>query len=278
MRVVQVHDQRTQRQPLLAAGDRNFQKNGRRATALVMAASLFILKLGLAVGGAFVVWMLGAYGFEANQEQSAATLQGIRLLMSVFPSIFGVVAVVLMSFYPLSEKVPGQVEQELAARRGAGSEAMTRNLTLTALLLAGSLAPMPALAEEPGLKDAAPPGMLIGVALGRTQTTGQDPHVEALVPRNFDSLTPENEVKWERVHPHRRRSARCRWRPGPRSPASPRRRSPCGPRAPSPGCSSWPSPGIRDGRPASTMSRPDASRPTRGCERCLYPRGHTRSS
>ena len=92
--------------------------NGRRATALVMAAALFMLKLGLAMGGAFVVWMLGAYGFEANQEQSAATLHGIRLLMSVFPSLFGVVAAVLMSFYPLSERVMGQVERELAARRG----------------------------------------------------------------------------------------------------------------------------------------------------------------
>jgi GPH family glycoside/pentoside/hexuronide:cation symporter len=93
-------------------------KNGRRATALVMAASLFMLKLGLAMGGAFVVWMLGVYGFQANQEQSAATLHGIRMLMSVYPSLFGVVAVALMSFYPLSEKVMGQVEQELAARRG----------------------------------------------------------------------------------------------------------------------------------------------------------------
>jgi GPH family glycoside/pentoside/hexuronide:cation symporter len=92
-------------------------KNGRRATALVMAASLFMLKLGLAMGGAFVVWMLGVYGFQPNQEQSATTLQGIRLLMSVLPSLFGVVGVVLMSFYPLSEKIMGQVERELAARR-----------------------------------------------------------------------------------------------------------------------------------------------------------------
>jgi GPH family glycoside/pentoside/hexuronide:cation symporter len=92
-------------------------KNGRRATALVMAASLFMLKLGLAMGGAFVVWMLDGYGFVANQEQSAATLQGIRVLMSVFPSLFGVVAVGLMCFYPLNEKVMGEVERDLAARR-----------------------------------------------------------------------------------------------------------------------------------------------------------------
>jgi len=93
-------------------------KNGRRATALVMAASLFMLKLGLAVGGAFVVWMLSVYGFQPNQEQSAATLQGIRMLMSVFPSLFGVVGVVLMLFYPLSEKVMDEVERDLTARRG----------------------------------------------------------------------------------------------------------------------------------------------------------------
>lgn len=93
-------------------------KTGRRATALVMAASLFMLKLGLAIGGAFVVWMLGVYGFQANQEQSAATLSGIRLLISVFPSLFGVVGVVLMCFYPLDEKVMDEVERELRARRG----------------------------------------------------------------------------------------------------------------------------------------------------------------
>ncbi len=78
----------------------------------------------------------------------------------------------------------------------------TRTITvLMGLVLGSSLAGTPVAAAEPGLKDAAPPGMLVGVALGRDQTTGQDPHVEALVPRQFDSLTLENELKWERVHP-----------------------------------------------------------------------------
>jgi len=74
-------------------------------------------------------------------------------------------------------------------------------MVLMALVLGGSLAGMPAVAEGPGLRDAAPPGMLIGVALGRSQTEGDDPHVEALVPRHFNSVTAENELKWERVHP-----------------------------------------------------------------------------
>ena len=74
---------------------------------------------------------------------------------------------------------------------------LTTTLVLTLAVLDG----MPVVAEGPGLKDAAPPGMLIGVALGRNQTTGQDPHVADLVPRHFNSLTAENELKWERVHP-----------------------------------------------------------------------------
>jgi endo-1,4-beta-xylanase len=74
-------------------------------------------------------------------------------------------------------------------------------MVLMALVLGAGLAGTAVLADEPGLKGAAPPGMLIGVALGRDQTTGQDPHVQDLVPRHFNSLTTENELKWERVHP-----------------------------------------------------------------------------
>jgi endo-1,4-beta-xylanase len=58
-----------------------------------------------------------------------------------------------------------------------------------------------AAAEGPGLKDAAPPGLLIGVALSRSQTDGQDPRANLLVPRHFNSVTAENLLKWERVHP-----------------------------------------------------------------------------
>ena len=38
--------------------------------------------------------------------------------MSVFPALFGAVGVGLMVFYPLSDKVMGQVEEELRTRRG----------------------------------------------------------------------------------------------------------------------------------------------------------------
>jgi GPH family glycoside/pentoside/hexuronide:cation symporter len=93
-------------------------KNHRRATGLVMAASLFSLKLGLAAGGWFVAWMLEYYGFVANQEQTSDTLSGIRLLMSFFPAVVGILGTLLMIFYPLTNKAMVQIEHDLKARRG----------------------------------------------------------------------------------------------------------------------------------------------------------------
>jgi glycoside/pentoside/hexuronide:cation symporter, GPH family len=99
------------------AADYSEWKNTRRATGLVMAASLFMLKLGLTLGGALVGWMLGYYGFVANQPQSADTIHGIIALMSVVPAVFGAVAVVLMFFYPLTNTMMENIEADLTARR-----------------------------------------------------------------------------------------------------------------------------------------------------------------
>jgi GPH family glycoside/pentoside/hexuronide:cation symporter len=92
-------------------------KTGRRATALIMAASLFALKLGIALAGSFQALVLDYFGFVANVAQSATALNGIRMLMSIFPAIAGIIAVVLMVFYPLNNKMMIQIEQDLTARR-----------------------------------------------------------------------------------------------------------------------------------------------------------------
>jgi endo-1,4-beta-xylanase len=51
------------------------------------------------------------------------------------------------------------------------------------------------------LKELAPPGLLIGVALNRDQIDGKDEQALAIVARQFDSVTSENVLKWEKVHP-----------------------------------------------------------------------------
>lgn len=92
-------------------------KNKRRATGLVMSASLFALKLGLTLGGAIVGWILAYYGFEANQVQTPETMDGIVLLLSIYPAIFGILGGILMIFYPLTNKLMIKIEEDLIARR-----------------------------------------------------------------------------------------------------------------------------------------------------------------
>ena len=79
---------------------------------------------------------------------------------------------------------------------------MTRSSTLHAvaasLLAAVAAAAAP---EPPALKSLAPPGLRIGVALNRAQSDGKDEAGLAIALRHFDSITPENVLKWEAVHP-----------------------------------------------------------------------------
>lgn len=101
------------------AADYGEWKFGRRATGLIMAASLFALKLGLTLGGAIVGWILGWYGFVGGAVQGAETLGGIRLLMSFFPAMFGIVGGLIMFFYPLKDQNMVAIEQDLTSRRAA---------------------------------------------------------------------------------------------------------------------------------------------------------------
>ena len=56
-------------------------------------------------------------------------------------------------------------------------------------------------ADAPALKDHMPEGMLIGAALNPGHFTGSDAVGAAIVARHFDTISPENVLKWEVVHP-----------------------------------------------------------------------------
>jgi len=70
-------------------------------------------------------------------------------------------------------------------------------LVLSSLLLSLSLP-----ASQPGtLREAAAGRFRMGVAVGPRVTLGQDTAAASLVQREFDSLTPDNALKWAAVHP-----------------------------------------------------------------------------
>ncbi len=91
--------------------------NNRRATGLIMAASLFAIKFGLSIGGALVGWILALHGYVANTAQSPESIKGIQMLMSFYPAVFGIIGGLLMILYPITNKMMIKIEEDLTARR-----------------------------------------------------------------------------------------------------------------------------------------------------------------
>lgn len=93
-------------------------KNKRRATAIIFSAMIFGLKAGLSIGGSLVAGILGGYGYdESLVQQSPEVVQGIKLLISVFPTITFLVGVACLFFYAIDKKMEVKIETELNERR-----------------------------------------------------------------------------------------------------------------------------------------------------------------
>ncbi len=98
-------------------------RTGRRATGLIFSSSSMSQKFGWTLGGAISGWLLAFFGFQANVEQSDASLLGIRLMISVIAGIGSLFAFIFMYFYQLDESFMANVEEELDKIRQPGKPA-----------------------------------------------------------------------------------------------------------------------------------------------------------
>jgi glycoside/pentoside/hexuronide:cation symporter, GPH family len=92
-------------------------KQNRRMTGLVYSAGTLSVKFGTGVAGALIGWLLTVFGYTANVAQTADTLAGIRLLISVFPALAAALAMLVFALYPLRERDMDAMSVELAQRR-----------------------------------------------------------------------------------------------------------------------------------------------------------------
>ncbi|MGE9294978.1 MAG: MFS transporter [Puniceicoccales bacterium] len=92
-------------------------KFGRRTTGLVFSAAMFAQKMGLTIGGGVSGWLLGYYGFVANQTQTDETISGIRLMFSILPGVLAIANGIVLLWYPLTEKDTAEIEAALKERR-----------------------------------------------------------------------------------------------------------------------------------------------------------------
>lgn len=93
-------------------------KSGVRAPGLLMAASIFGVKIGMGLGGAISAWTMSAGGYVANQQQSSSTLLAIEFNFIWLPLIGCILSIILVMFYRL-EKEEAKIMEVLKEKHNA---------------------------------------------------------------------------------------------------------------------------------------------------------------
>jgi sugar (glycoside-pentoside-hexuronide) transporter len=145
-------------------------KNGRRATGLVFSAASFAQKFGWAIGGGGAGWLLAYFGYVPNVAQSAHTVNGIMLMVTIIPSVAAVIAIAGLWFYGIDEKMMKQISADLASRHNEAERVAKR--TAAAVESAAPSSP----AESVGNPAAAVASAAAGSA-GRSRQVASGPRV-----------------------------------------------------------------------------------------------------
>ncbi|MEP7764658.1 glucuronide transporter [Sanguibacter sp. 25GB23B1] len=96
---------------------------GVRAEGITYALFSFTRKTGQAVGGALAAYALAWGGYTAEASvQSESAMTGIRAGAGLIPAVFAVLAVVVMTRYPLTDVRHAEITAEIAARRAAAED------------------------------------------------------------------------------------------------------------------------------------------------------------
>ena len=99
-------------------------KDGTASTGLIFSSASMAQKFGGAFGGAAVMWMLAAFGYDttAGVVQTETAITGLRILMSWIPAAVAALAILVVWFYPLTKQKMAGVQVELASRRSNPAE------------------------------------------------------------------------------------------------------------------------------------------------------------
>ncbi|RAS66295.1 sugar (glycoside-pentoside-hexuronide) transporter [Vibrio diazotrophicus] len=93
-------------------------RSNRSLSGMVFSTNLFAIKLGIAIGGAGVGWILAWAGYQGGAEvQTDEAVNAINLLFTVLPGVFFASLAVFMLFYKLDNKKLGEIKQELVKQQ-----------------------------------------------------------------------------------------------------------------------------------------------------------------
>ncbi|MFS2223118.1 glycoside-pentoside-hexuronide (GPH):cation symporter [Pantoea sp. B65] len=75
-------------------------QSGKKLSGIVFSTNLFAIKLGIALGGALIGWLLAWNGYVGGvAQQSAAAAHTIRLLFTLYPAFLVLLLVVIIRYY-----------------------------------------------------------------------------------------------------------------------------------------------------------------------------------
>ena len=74
-------------------------------------------KFGWAIGTAVTGWLLSYFGFQANAEQSAETINGIKMFLSWLPATAACISTLFIVCYPLGEQKMKNIIDKLNLKR-----------------------------------------------------------------------------------------------------------------------------------------------------------------
>ena len=102
------------------AADYGEWKTGVRCPGVIASGTTFGMKLASGIGGLFMGIILSLVGYNGDLEvQTAQAQQGILLLTTFVPVVFGALVALTASRFKLDPKTTAQVSRELAERRAA---------------------------------------------------------------------------------------------------------------------------------------------------------------
>jgi len=93
-------------------------KTGKRITGISFSGNIFFLKVGLAVAGAMVGFLLSWYGYDASaKQQSATAVTGIMMLFTVIPAVGYLITAGVVRLLKVDRELMKQIQSDLEKRR-----------------------------------------------------------------------------------------------------------------------------------------------------------------
>ncbi|UFT93767.1 glycoside-pentoside-hexuronide (GPH):cation symporter [Pectobacterium carotovorum] len=93
-------------------------KTGKRITGISFSGNLFFLKVGLAIAGAMVGFLLSYYGYDANApQQNAEAMNGIIMLFTLIPGVGYLITAGVVRLLKVDRELMQQIQIDLEKRR-----------------------------------------------------------------------------------------------------------------------------------------------------------------